>query len=360
MGLENRDYLRDEARRYSGGGEGGGGAGFSIAPMAPMCKKLLIGTIAIYVLQMLAVRNWTPAELQGLRASAIQQCERKVAVGDDAANSKRQLDFLRSNQLTETMAIQLGNNKPSIVQEWLQLDAAKVFRGQIWRLLTYALCHDMSSLFHIFFNMLLLFMIGPKLESMYGSREFLWFYCVSAVAASLFYMLLGLITGDAFPMIGASGAVMGILVLIAMNFPRQVVQVLFVFPVELRWIAVFYAVITAYPLLRSLSGANPGDNVAHAAHMGGMVFGYFYFKQGIRLSKGMPGLSTWWRAKQRGLKVVGSEPVVSTAVRKTEKLKQDVDAILQKISDQGESALSNAERKTLEKASRELRDRRSS
>ena len=356
MGLENRDYLRDEERRYSGGG---GGGGFTVAPMAPMCKKLLIATIAIFVLQLLSTRSWTVDELEGLRQQTINECQRKIAVGDTSGNPESQLLTLQNIKLSESLALQMDFEKPSVIQEWFQLESSKVFRGQIWRLLTCAFCHDRSSLFHIFFNMLFLYMIGPKLESMYGSREFLWFYCVSAVAASLFYMLLNMLTGATNPMIGASGAVMGIIVLIAMNFPRQIVQVLFVFPVELRWIAIFYAVITAYPLLLSISGSNVGDNVAHAAHMGGMMFGYFYFKQGIRLTKGVAGLSTWWRARQRGLKVVSSDPMPSKSDLKTEQLKHDVDTILEKISQHGESSLTSSERKTLEKASRELRQRRS-
>jgi len=203
----------------------------------------------------------------------------------------------------------------------------------------------------------LLWMFGRRLESMYGSKEFLLFYLSGAIVASLAYMGLDLITGSPVPMIGASGAIMAIVTLYAVHFPTETIYIFFVLPVEIRWVVLMYAIYDLHPLLMQVAGEPMSDNIAHAAHLGGLAFGYLYGTRRFRLSDYVSGTETWWKARRRGLRVVSvdSEPTVS---KKTQKLADEMDAILEKISEQGEASLTTAERKTLERASRELRDRR--
>ncbi len=131
-----------------------------------------------------------------------------------------------------------------------------------------------------------------------------------------------------------------------------------IWPIEMRWLMVFYVILEVHPVLLALTGETLfADSVAHAAHLGGLAFGYFYAKRQFRLSPFWNGVQTWFKARQRGFKVV--RPSASTVDKKSARLATEMDRILQKISDEGEASLTKAERKTLEQASRELRNRRS-
>src|ERR1700752_834605 len=96
---------------------------------------------------------------------------------------------------------------------WLDTDA--VLHGQVWRLLTCAFLHSPENILHIVFNMLALWWFGKAVEDIYGPKEFLWYYLMSAVISSLAYMAFELTTakGDFHPALGASGAVTACMVL---------------------------------------------------------------------------------------------------------------------------------------------------
>ena len=278
MGLDSRDYLRDESRRYGGGSS----FGYSGGQNAPMCRRILIVTIAVFVAQILSVGDWSEQDLANRRDRLITQYERMQAeagTSDDAI--AEEVELLRNTPLRPEL---LGLPKrTSVVQNWLQMETPKVFSGQVWRLVTCAFCHDRMNLLHILFNMLFLWWFGPKLESMYGSKEFLVFYLTAAVVASISYIALDLVTGDPVPMVGASGAIMAVVTLFAMHYPSTVIYVMFVLPVEIRWIVLGYAIFDLHPVLLALSGEEGFDNVAHAAHLGGLALGYLYGKKGFRL-----------------------------------------------------------------------------
>ncbi|MGB4738311.1 MAG: rhomboid family intramembrane serine protease, partial [Fuerstiella sp.] len=314
-------------------------------------------TIVVFLLQMFSGREWTASEVAELNEKYIAKLQEQVdTVGDPDSKFQQKIDRLETNPVSPEM---LGMPKlKSAVQEWLQLETPKVFSGQIWRLITCAFCHDRFSVWHILMNMLFLFWFGPRLESMYGSREFLIFYLTAALAASVGYVCIDLASGDPTPMIGASGAIMAILALFAYHFPTHVIYVMFIIPVEMRWLVLLYALLDLHPLLLGLSGEGFSDGVAHSAHLAGLAFGYFYGRRQWRVYPFVERVEIWWKARRRGFKVV--RPSVSAGPSaKSQKLAEEMDAILLKISQQGEASLTNAERKTLEKASRELRNRRS-
>lgn len=350
MGLDNRDYLRDEERRYSGGG------GFAMPSAGDACKKIMIITIAVFVLQVLSTRQWTDAEIEYLQREKMDELirERDAGQPSDALLSKIQ----RVEQATNFRPEAHGFKAPSMITEWLHLKTAKVFVGQIWRIITCAFCHDPSGLFHIFFNMFALYMFGARVESLLGTREFVWFYLVSAVVASLSYILLDLATGTGAAMVGASGAVMAVITLFALNYPDYTINLFMVLPIKAKHLVPIFAAISLFPVLAELSGGGIGDGVAHIAHLGGLGFGFAYAKRSWKIMPILDRFSTKWRANRRGLKVVGAETRTPSQSRKTQKLKDDMDTILAKISEHGESSLTNAERRILEKASRELRGKR--
>jgi rhomboid family protein len=143
----------------------------------------------------------------------------------------------------------------SIVQESFELDTRKVvYGGQFWRLLTHAFCHSRFGVWHIVVNMLLLYWFGATLESMYGPRESLLFYLTAAVFAGLTFVGLDLYTGSTGPGIGASRAVMAVMMLYTVQFPREQICIGWLFPLEMRWVMLLYLIYDLHPVLLALSG----------------------------------------------------------------------------------------------------------
>jgi membrane associated rhomboid family serine protease len=253
--------------------------------------------------------------------------------------------------------LQMLTNETQLVVSWLSLDPPSLQSGQVWRLLTYAFCHDVDNLFHILFNMAFLWWFGKTLESMYGSREFLLFYLTAAVVAGLAFIGLGLVMGSLNPAIGASGSIMAVTMVYAMHFPRHRIYIWGIIPLEIRWLVVMYVVFDLLPVLSGLSGGpGAGDNIAHSAHLGGLAFGFLYCKYNIRLER----LLGRFRRPRFG-RIVGPrrkfkiyEP---TREGPRENLDQQVDAILDKINQQGEESLTKREREILKAASQRYKNR---
>jgi membrane associated rhomboid family serine protease len=166
----------------------------------------------------------------------------------------------------EAMTISLGLT-PQAVFEQLAL----------WQPLTYMFLHSTGGLTHILFNMLALWMIGTDLERTWGTRFFVKYYLVTGIGAAATSLLLSIFSNTIYytNVVGASGAIYGLLLAFAMFFPHRML-VLFIFPVPAR-IAV--TILGAIAFYSSLSGS--GGGVAHTAHLGGLVVGYLYLK-GLR------------------------------------------------------------------------------
>ena len=145
-----------------------------------------------------------------------------------------------------------------------------------WQLLTYGFMH--GSFAHLFFNMLALFMFGAPLEHTWGNRRFLTYFLVCVAGAGVLQLIVGWwVTsngGPAYPTLGASGGVFGILLAYGMLFPNQRVMLLFPpIPMKARTLVIIYGLIE---LTLGVSGLQPG--VAHFAHLGGMLFGWLLIR----------------------------------------------------------------------------------
>ena len=133
-----------------------------------------------------------------------------------------------------------------------------------YQLVTHMFAH--GGFFHILFNMYALWMFGSVLERIWGAKKFLIFYLVCGLAAGLTQMFF--VSGGAA--IGASGAIMGLLAAFAYTFPNTQFYILpFPFPIKAKYMAAIYA---ALDLFGGFSGST--DNVAHFAHLGGLVMGF--------------------------------------------------------------------------------------
>ncbi|WP_058835020.1 rhomboid family intramembrane serine protease [Luteimonas abyssi] len=146
-----------------------------------------------------------------------------------------------------------------------------------WQLLTYGFLH--GNLPHLLFNMLALFMFGAQLEYTWGQRRFLTYFLVCVVGAGLCQLVVVSWSlaqgGGAYPTVGASGGVFGLLLAYGMLFPNQRVMLLIPpIPMKARTLVIVYGAIE---LLLGISGTQSG--VAHFAHLGGMLFGWLLIQQ---------------------------------------------------------------------------------
>jgi membrane associated rhomboid family serine protease len=145
-------------------------------------------------------------------------------------------------------------------------------RLQLWRLVTYMFLHSPDMIFHILFNMLSLWWFGVELEDLWGKRKFLIFYFVCGVGSGLF-TLFYLFVNPYVIVIGASGAVLGLLTAYAFYYPQRQVLFFGIFPMKMRTLVIGYAAISIF---FSISGG--GGNVSHIVHLGGIAVAYIYLK----------------------------------------------------------------------------------
>jgi membrane associated rhomboid family serine protease len=199
---------------------------------------------------------------------------------------------------------------------------------QVWRLITYQFLH--GNIMHILFNMLGLFFLGPTLEQHWGSKRFLIFYLSCGVAGALFYILLVAVGSlQPLPMIGASGAILGMLAACAILFPHFVVF-LIVFPVPIRTAAVILTLVYLARLITVAQNAG-GD----AAHLAGMAAGAVYV------------ISQRWREALR-YKFAARLRRSKAATQRS--LQDELDEILEKVHRAGIHSLTRREKKILKQA----------
>ncbi len=215
-----------------------------------------------------------------------------------------------------------------------------LFLSRPWTIVTYMFLH--GGLGHIFFNMLVLFFFGPRLEARMGSRQFLGLYLTSGIVGGLLSF-----TSPMIGVIGASGAVYGVMLAFASYWPREVVHIWGVLPIEVRWLVLGMTVLS---LVSGFGGA--GDGIAHFAHLGGFLGAWIYLKVMDRTSG----------ARRFQSKAVASAPAVSSsaAVARWSRINRDglhpvnieeIDRILAKLQQEGVARLTDGERETLDRFS---------
>ena len=171
---------------------------------------------------------------------------------------------------------------PSLTLYLGLLPVAVVEHLWVWQLATYMFLH--GGIFHILFNMLALWMFGAELERTWGTRYFLKFYFVTGIGAGLLTVIFSLLPfGFAryiygADIIGASGAIFGLLLAYALYFPDRPIYMYLVFPIPAR---IFVLILGVIELWSSVSGVQGG--VANATHLFGILVGYLLLK-GVRIS----------------------------------------------------------------------------
>ena len=210
-----------------------------------------------------------------------------------------------------------------------------------WTLVTYMFLH--GGFTHLLFNMLMLFFFGPRLEERLGSRTFIWFYLVCGVGGAI----LSFATPYAM-IVGASGAIFGVVVGFARYWPRENIYIWGVLPIQARVLAIFMVVSS---LWAGFAGAS--DGIAHFAHLGGLVAGWIF-------------LRAWERRRQRRVVKQPARPRKVSIVVDLEALerwksiprdrlheinREEVDKLLRKAHRSGARSLTNDERDFLDRMS---------
>jgi len=207
------------------------------------------------------------------------------------------------------------------------------FPNPIYQIITYMFVH--GGFWHLFFNMFVLWMFGSEIEATWGSKSFGRMYLLAGLAGAALTLIVH--SGQTIPMVGASGAIYGVLAAYWVMFPNRTVYIYFLFPVKVKWF------VPGMMLLGLLFG---GSNVAHMAHLGGAVCGLLYTKVDWRWSL----FGNWfknYRYKRQSAKLEKNR-------QKAEDVMKRVDSILDKINEVGFENLTREERKFLEDASSKL------
>ena len=226
-----------------------------------------------------------------------------------------------------------------------------------WTFFTYMFVH--AGLLHLLGNMLMLFVFGSAVESRMGSRAFILYYLLCGVGAAVFSLALSSLM-DVGPFVGASGAVLGVALAFAMYWPDAELAV-FPIPVPIR-AKTLVALLVGLDVFFSF--LTPRDGIAHLAHIGGVAFGYLYFRmQGLSRRSPQPPP----RAVERVVMVQSGSaeperrtPVTPARPRRradADPVAAEVDRVLDKISEKGIASLTPAERRFLDEVSRQKKGR---
>jgi len=242
-----------------------------------------------------------------------------------------------------------GNNNAGVsalINEYFAFPSSlSALPYRFYTIITYQFFH--AGFFHFLFNMLWLYWMGEIFMNFLKPRQFHFVYLGGGVLGALFFLAAFNIfpvfanNVNGAPLIGASAAVMAIVVATATLVPDYTIRLLFLGDVKLKYLALGYILLS----LIEIASENPGGNFAH---LGGAFFGFFY----IKMLKNGHDWSNMFKSRPN-LKVVKNDSYKrSSSKGSTVVAQQEIDAILDKISKSGYDKLSKAEKETLFKASK--------
>ncbi len=260
------------------------------------------------------------------------------------------------------------------ISAWLGLSAAE-FPSHWWAVMTYMFVH--AGFAHIATNMIMLWMFGPRVERALGARSFIYFYLWCGLGGAVFYLLL-VPHGS---VVGASGAVVGVVLAYALKWPDDEVYILGIWGMRAKWIAVWTIAWNVGMALANMTGYSNGST-AWMAHVGGLAFAWLYLHapdsssfERIRShvatvpdDTNPQPIPKTQRAKRRDNPQTADDAVARSnaivkrrpqtpalSAPKQKAREEDINALLDKISREGMQSLTDEERLLLEEVSRRLR-----
>jgi len=259
--------------------------------------------------------------------------------------------------------------------EWGELSLSALAEGKVWTLFTHMFLH--AGLFHILGNALGIFFVGKALQSLLGTRKLLYVYFCSGLGGAILEMLVGLITRQSAPMVGASGCVFGLLLGLAVMLPQEKITAMlyFVIPIRMKlWnlAMLFMGVSVAFGLLDIFNILNTG--IAHFAHIGGGLTGWWFVRT-LGYGGGPVTYERLWQERQQreqsrelaGVRRRQREGATRSKTTETwvapptlntkEFIEREIDPILEKIAAHGIGSLTEEERALLQRARNEIMNR---
>jgi len=238
--------------------------------------------------------------------------------------------------------------------EHLALSRAGLLHGKIWQLFTFQFLHAAPMPFHVLFNCLGVYFFGRRVEEILGSRRFVAIYLLSGVAGGILQVLVAFLPQHLdVPVVGASAGVCGLIAIFCSIHPMEEMRTwLYFFPITIRahW---FLKFLLGFSIFGTLI---PFDNVAHGAHLGGLLLGMSYVHGGSKWEQALTWITRpfqrWTRPKT--IRYAKNAPwrkqSTKTAPSSEDFVSSKIDPILDKISAHGFDSLTEEERKTLEAA----------
>ena len=233
--------------------------------------------------------------------------------------------------------------------------------GHVYKILTYMFLH--ANLLHIAANMIGLWCFGRVLEDHFGPRHFLGIYISGGVSGGALWLMLN--WGTNHSLVGASGSVLALVFAFTALYPREKIWIFpFPMPMQARWLALGFLGITIFLALASWQEGGNAHRIAHMAHLGGMVAGFFYAK--FFLGQLSPGSEHHFASLHNiPAEELGVSPEVLERERRQRRekmqarefIEKEVDPVLAKMSKVGYENLTVEEKKILERA-RQLLERR--
>ena len=237
-----------------------------------------------------------------------------------------------------------------VMIDWFAFSPTRLL-SRPWGVLTYMFIH--GGLWHLLFNLLIIFFFGPPLERRWGSDAFIKFYLASGLGGVLLSFLF-----VSTPIVGASAACYGIMLAFAMTWPEAPLYIWGIVPVKAKWLVGFLAALSF------VSAIGPTrDGVAHLAHLGGVITGFLFMKAGLVGHGGLGGAIPKKKKKKSAFTAVTE--IAGTEARQRRKDEKGaaktraeldaVDAVLDKISAEGIESLTPEERALLDRVSKKTR-----
>jgi membrane associated rhomboid family serine protease len=213
---------------------------------------------------------------------------------------------------------------------------AKVWSSfMIWQPITYLFLH--GGFIHLLFNMFVLWMFGKDLENQWGYIPFLKYYFACGIGAGIATSIFG--WGSFTPVIGASGAIYGLLLAYGLTYPNRLVYLYGIFPIKVKFMVIGMGVIAFFASMTSTN-----STVSHITHIAGMVVGLIYLQSKLNFKN----LKLWLIDR----KIHSLNVKISKRENSDHQLQKRVDKILEKLNTEGWDGLTEAEQKVLHTASK--------
>lgn len=229
-----------------------------------------------------------------------------------------------------------GLAQPRPLEPWLALWPVQVFEHLwLWQLVTPMFLHDIGSIWHVLFNGWMLFMFGPLVERHYGTKRFLWLYLIAGLLGNIAFAVVGYLSQLPTFAVGASGAISGVVVACALLYPSLQVLLFGIVPMRMATMAVLVIALDVWQVL-----ASPQGVTGSLAHLGGALVGLMFVRGG-------PRVFAWFEKVEREMKAKERQKQRA----ETRATRAQVDELLDKISREGITSLSEDEKAFLKSAS---------